>query len=282
MAWIISSLNKTRTAADPATNTRIRPPKIDGAVDYNVETEARISKELATLDINVVDYMIDVDRYRKYFHAAEYVSRYPEYYKFNRAEKSLEHFIAADILKLDKNDVYIDIASEHSPVPDIYTRLFGCKSYRQDLAYPPGLNGDRIGGDAANMPVGQEFATRMALHCSFEHFEGDADVKFIREVDRVLCDGGMLCCVPLYLFDTYAIQTDPDIAVREHVEFEPDAVVYCAEGWGNRHGRFYDPIHFKKRVVDSLGNMRLTVYHIQNTKDVDPSCYARFAFLIEK
>ena len=165
-------------------------------------------------------------------------------------------------------------------MPQIYGKLFGMRAYRQDIAYPAGLRGDTIGGDAAHMPVPDGFATRMCLHCSFEHFEGESDAGFVREAERVLRPGGALCVVPLYLAEEYAIQTDPEMAAG--VRFEPDAIVYGADGWGNRHGRFYDPEHLVSRVLRRAGAMTLRVYAIGNAPDVDPSCYVRFAMVMSK
>jgi SAM-dependent methyltransferase len=220
--------------------------------------------------------------YRRYFAAARYLEEYPDYYSFNRPEKSLEHYLAMKLLALQTDDVYIDVASEHSPAPDIYHRLFGVTAYRQDLSYRAGLHRDRIGGDAARMPVPDGFATKMALHCSFEHFEGESDIGFIRETWRVLRPGGAVCMVPLYLFEEYAVQTDPTIAVPARVAFEADATVYCARGWGNRHGRFYDPEHLVSRVAGNAAGMGLEIYRITSAEVVDPSCYVRFAMVIRK
>jgi hypothetical protein len=230
----------------------------------------------------VKTYEIDVADYRAYFDEAAYKEKYPNYYDFNLPEKSLEHYITARLLDLNPNDIYIDVASEGSPVPEIYNRLFGCTTYRQDLAYPEGLNGNAIGGDAAAMPIPDGFASKIALHCSFEHFEGESDIGFIREAGRVLRSGGSVCIVPLYLFDEYVIQTDPNVSVPEKVQFEDDAIVYCDPSWGNRHGRFYDPAHLMNRVHNHLNDLTLTVYRIANAKEVDQSCYVEFAALITK
>jgi SAM-dependent methyltransferase len=186
------------------------------------------------------------------------------------------------LLDPSENDVYVDIASEGSPVPEIYSNLFGTKVYRQDLAYPDGINENLIGGDAANMPVPDGFATKMALHCSLEHFEGTSDIGFIKEVSRVLSPGGSVCIVPLYLAKNYSIQTDPAVSVPSQVPFEEDAVLHCAFGWGNRHGRFYDPSHFISRIYQNLNGMTLSIYRIRNAQQVDPSCYVQFAALIQK
>jgi hypothetical protein len=39
-----------------------------------------------------------------------------------------------------------------------------------------------VGSDAAAMPLEDAFADRMALHCSFEHFEG-RDNRFVAEAE---------------------------------------------------------------------------------------------------
>jgi SAM-dependent methyltransferase len=241
-----------------------------------------IIRELRTRNFQIAELTLDARAYHAYMDAAQYRRLYPGYYSWNVSEKSLEHFVAAQVLGLTSYDVYIDIASEHSPAPEIYARLFGCVCYRQDLAYPAGLHGDRISGDAAAMPVPDGFASKMALHCSFEHFERDADIRFVREINRVLRPGGKVCIAPLYLFDKYAILTDPVVSVREKVVFDHDAVVYCKPGWGNRHGRFCDPNHLETPVKKHLGNLRLTIYRVKNARAMDSNCYMQFAAVITK
>jgi predicted O-methyltransferase YrrM len=262
--------------------SEITQPKKIGMVGYLPGAEDRSVRRLSQLGIDVRDYQIDVARYREYVAAARYREDFPHYYPFNLPEKSLEHYIAATLLEVNQHDVYIDIASQHSAVPYIYCRLFGAKTYRQDLAYPLGLNGDTIGGDASSMPVPDGFASKMALHCSFEHFEGDTDIGFIREVSRVLVPGGAVCIVPLYIAEEYCIQTDPVVAVASAVVFEDDATIYCADGWNNRYGRFYDPEHLVSRVRGNLNDLELEVYRITNASAADESCYARFAMVLRK
>jgi SAM-dependent methyltransferase len=278
-------------AADGATPERddfetayvkVRAPKKKGAIFHEPGAADRIVERLLKLGLTVRPYQVDAADYRRYVTGAGYHERFSDYHVFNRTEKSLEHYLAAKLLALDAHDLYIDVASEHSPAPDIYRRLFGLKAYRQDLAYRPGVHGNRIGGDAAHMPVPDGFATKMTLHCSFEHFEEESDIGFVREAGRVLRPGGMVCILPLYLFEEYAVQTDPEVAVREAVAFERDAIVYCARGWGNRHGRFYDPEHLASRIVSNAGGMEVDIYRIVNVEQIDRSCYVQFAMLLRK
>ena len=262
----------------------LREPKVKSAVPHDPRIQTEIIEKLKKDGFNVTNFEINVTGYRQYINDAKY-HNFPSYYGGGRAsnftEKSLEHYLAAKLLNLSKDDVYIDIANAYSPTPEIYHKLYGCKVYRQDLVFPEGVHGNVIGGDAGNMPLKDRFATKMALHCSFEHFEQDSDIRFIKEASRVL-RGGKLCILPLYLFNRYAIQTDPSALPKGGIPFESDAVLYCAKGWGNRHGRFYDVSHFTARIRNNLNGLNLTIYVVQNEKEVDSSCYVKFVALLEK
>lgn len=221
---------------------------------------------------------IDVPAYRQYVERAGYRGKYSDYYAGNQVEKSLEHFVGLTLLGVAKDDVFVDLASEHSPVPDIYRALTGCASYRQDIMYPAGIHGDRIGGDAAAMPVPDGFFTKATLTCSLEHFEQDADRGLFRELARVLRPGGKVCVAPYYCYEELAVQTDPVMSVPSNVPFDEGVTVYCAQGWNNRHGRFYSPRAFRERIMDAVGGaMRFDFHHLVNAHEVDASVYLRFA-----
>jgi hypothetical protein len=263
----------------------IREPKTEGRVIVGRPMIDKIVEDLKSQSISVSEIDVDVPDFRHYLDAADYPSHWP-YYDGGRApkfiEKALEHYLAARLLNLCPDDILIDVANDNSPAPEIYHTLYGCTSYRQDLTFRRGIKGARIGGDAQKMPVRDKFATKLSLHCSFEHFEGDSDMGFVREAARVLARGGRLCIVPLYLFERYAIQTNPALMPRGGIEFEPDAVVYCSRGWRNRHSRCYDVGHFFQRIVQNLGDLSLTIYVIRNEKEVDQSCYVKFTALFTK
>lgn len=266
---------------------RMPKPKVGSEEAAGWYVAAEIASRLRQAGITVEDYTIDFEGYRRYLTAAGY-GDYPNYYRGGTVqgigfeEKSLEHFVSFDLLGLSASDVYIDVASCSSPVPDIVRSLYGAGVYRQDLTFREGLEGDTIGGDAGDMPVPDGFATAMALHCSFEHFEGDADSRFIRESGRVLAPGGRLCILPLYLGTAYHVLTDPTVSWRKVPDFDREATVVCRERYHNRFGRCYDAKSFVERVVENLGDRSLTVYRVLNAREVDPSCYLAFAAVIEK
>lgn len=261
---------------------KVKEPKQKKPITYNPQVIEKITQDLKNNDFSVKHIRIDTAEYKQYMNYAQY-KNYPYYCNGGKSsifvEKSLEHFLALKFLDLNSDDVYIDIANSNSPVPEIYKSLRDCKTYRQDLRFPLGVNGNVIGGDAGNLPLTDGFVTKMALHCSFEHFENDSDIRFIKEANRVLKRGGKVCILPLYLFDKYAIQTDPACAL---LDIEKDVVCYCARGYSNRHARFYDVPHLISRIRDNLGDLKLTIYIVQNEKDIDSACYIKFIGLFEK
>ncbi len=264
----------------------LREPKVKSSLENapsKVQTEILVDA-FRERNISVVDFKIDIDDFRRYLENAGY-TRFLRYYNGGTAknfcEKALEHYLAAKVLGLSVTDVYIDVASSYSPVAEIYHRLFGCKTYRQDMIFPKGLKDDLIGGDACDMPIQDGFATKIALHCSFEHFEQDSDIRFIREANRVLKEGGKLCILPLYVSDEYAILTDPASLPKKGINFDSDAKLYCIRNWGERHARYYDPSHLVSRIINN-SSLMLTIYVVKNAKEVDNTCYVRFIALFEK
>lgn len=259
-----------------------RYPRVvsEGIDNVSPPRVARVLELARDAGIEFEPLLIDIDAYRHYFKTARYETRYPDYYRGNQPEKSLEHWIALRLLSIEPADVFIDIASENSPVPEIYWRLAGACSFSQDISYPPGIAGNQIGGDACAMPLPDGFAHKAALTCSLEHFEADGDVRLFAELARVLRPGGSVCVVPFYVYEEDATQTDPQVSLGADVPFDADTVIYCAEGWGNRHGRFYSPATFKHKIVDRFRNvLSFRFFHLINAGQVHPSVYARFALV---
>jgi hypothetical protein len=263
----------------------VRNPKKQGAVGLAQEDYKVIEEQLRILGFEIISYIIDVEDYRKYIEDAEYsIFQYYDGGKaFNFPEKSLEHYISSKMLKIKKNDIYIDIANDNSPVPEIYQKLFNCIAYRQDIIYDPGVTGNVIGGSAGAMPLANNFADKFSLNCSFEHFEGNEDISFLLESDRVLKKGGILVICPLYVNIKHSIQTDLfHVTNKEINTFDKEAVLYCTRGWNNRHGRFYEPLTLNSRVRKNCGSLKLKIVKVENAVDVDSSCYLKYIALFEK
>ncbi len=120
---------------------RIVRQAVDNTSPHVVE---QILRQAEILSIRPLS--IDLTAFEKYVTDAEYDRRYPEYYAGNLPEKSLEHYVAFHLLDLHEGEVFIDLASEHSPLSEIFERLTGARTYSQDIMYPDGIHGRRIGG----------------------------------------------------------------------------------------------------------------------------------------
>jgi SAM-dependent methyltransferase len=206
--------------------------------------------------------------------------RYPRFYAGGsidtggaREAKILEYFVSLQCLPVATRDIVIDVASERSVFPEMLRATTGARVFRQDLIYPPGIQRDRIGGSADQMPLSADFADKLFLHNSFEHFERDSDTKFIREAWRVLKPGGGVCIVPLYLSTRHQILTDPLVDTGD-VEWDPDAEIVERIGHHNRFGRCYSVATLAERVLEPARQcgFETTLYYFapddEDTNDV--------------
>jgi len=256
---------------------RLKNRIVEGAIN-NADPRClqEINKNLKKLGISLQTLEVRKENYREFFARAEYQERYPDYYRDNVFEKTFEHYLCYSLLNPGKEDIFVDIASEHSPLCEIFCRLTGCKSYSQDIMYMPGIHDRQIGCDASDIPVPDNFFTSAAATCSIEHFENDADIRFMIEMERILVPGGRVIIVPLYLFPASACQTDPRYSVPGNVHFDDEAVIYCAKDWGNRHGRFYSPETLFQRLIEPNRSMEFSVYSLKNQSEIDRSVYCRY------
>ena len=262
---------------------RIKNPVHTGPIRSDVEDwDEYMRGELTGRGIAVNDLYVHRNDYQRYLEQAQYQQRYPDYYPGNLLEKSLEHFISFKLLDCWEDDVLLDIASEQSPVHDIYSRLSGCVCYSQDIMYRTGIHGSKIGSSVESIPVPDGFFSKALATCSIEHFEGDSDILFMKEMQRVLKPSGRLVILPLYVATRSCAITDPRYALAGNVRFDEDAEVYCVENWGNRHGRFYSPVTLYERLVKDRVEMRFRIYDLRNPQEIDASIYCKFVLFCEK
>jgi SAM-dependent methyltransferase len=204
-------------------------------------------------------------------------------------QKALEHWasleLAASISErpLGPGDVLVDVASNGGPFVDVVRRLAGSRCYENDLQFPPGVHGDRIGGDAAAMPVDDGFADLMTLHCSFDHFEGPSDTGFVIESARVLKPGGRVVIVPLYLSDVYATKIDPRLRLRG-LRVDAGMHRFLMPGLEVRFSRLYDAKQLRTRVLGPARAVGLdaTVFRVEGGSDLVTGSYLNFALVLER
>ena len=178
----------------------------------------------------------------------------------------------------------VDIAACTSPFSELVKDFFPLQTtYQQDLIYPAGIHGRRIGGWAHELHLPDASVDAVTLHCSLEHFEGNSDTRFFQELERVLKPRGRAIILPFYLANTYTFHVDPafNLLKGHRPDVDPRAQLrYCS--WKQYFSRHYDPIALRKRVLHQAPSLNLKLYRVENFKEVDASCYLRFIGVFEK
>ncbi|MBW1999063.1 MAG: hypothetical protein JRJ29_14010 [Deltaproteobacteria bacterium] len=241
----------------------------------------QIKSDLERAGVTVLPYRVDVGDFKIWLEKASFPKNYVDSYGSVFVEKALEHYVGAQLLQLRKDDVLIDVAAAHSPWFEIAERIYGCTAYALDLIFKPGVNDKRIGSDATDMPIPDGFATKLALHCAFETFEGDSDTRLLPEACRVLAEGGQMVILPLYMHNLYFADSSP-LADRRGLDYQGAQRIWRDDGYAVRFSRKYSVNAFLNRVVNHLGDLKLKIYYIENEKEVHSRCYLKFAASFEK
>lgn len=176
-------------------------------------------------------------------------------------------------LELKSGEILINIASEHSTVEEIISNLTGCIGYSQDIIYNNGIHGYKIGGNDTEIPVPDSDFNAAIATCSIEHFENDSEIQFMNEMGQILTPGDRIIIIALYLYHEYACQNDRKYSIPRDVHFDNNAVIYCANRWGNKHRRFYSP---KSLLKDSLSPIKKIEDFFEKFEKVHPSTYRKF------
>ena len=183
-------------------------------VDYN-----KIRYELSSRKIEVAPFTVDTDQFHGWLRKTAFPKSYIDSLEGVFLEKALEYYVGQELLDLRKNDVLIDVAAGQSPWVKMVQRHIGCKAYSLDLAYEAGIHDERIGADATAIPLPDGSVTKMGLHCSYETFEGRSDINFLKEAERVLTPGGKMVILPLYLHNSFFVDSSP-WADRRDIDYD--------------------------------------------------------------
>lgn len=278
---VIQSLQKNLTVSSPDDEARLALERLPNTARFAPKPKISIEPIVAEFrrrDLPVQEAIVDFGEYETWYAKTDYPANYPKYVKEfpvggTLNQKAMQHYLSIDLLGLKAGDVYMDIASSNSVFPDIALRQVGvARAYRQDLSYAKGVHGDRVGGDAADIPLPDASLNHMALHCSWEHFEGTSDIGLLQESARVLKKGGRICVIPLYMANEFLIQTSLCMwrrgAELDVPGLDPEATLYVQEGLRQRCMRSYSPQMLKEKIFAAVpDSLRLEIHHFKNWED---------------
>ncbi len=261
--------------------------KTDKSNRFSDSVEKVWSDLQKTQYLSLKEYKVDVGKFEEYIKATKMY--YQNYYeggltgwKEHKKEKLLQHFLSFELLGINSDDVFIDVASNTSPVKDIVKDKYKIPSYKMDLAFEPGIHGESIGCDASDTGLADNFVSKMTLHCSFEHFAYGSDIGFIKESARILKVGGKVLIAPFYLIDKYCIFQDPTLECSLSIKDKEGAQIRYVRNLKVSYARFYSLDSFKERILSNCNNLQPTLYKINLDGLNKDGCYCHYILLLEK
>lgn len=240
----VQTINTPKTALSEGDPTRQSYHKQHRDVKQMVAQFRSLHVPLEEKTIDVADFMRWMEDFR------ELTDRYQ---KMGNVciEKCLEHYLAAALLGLKPGDNYIDVAGSASNFAEIL-RKREINAYKLDIAYPKGIHGIQIGADAGNTQLADRSIQGMSLQCAFECFEGDADIRFIQESQRVLKPGGRVVITPLYVDSIYHNITS-SLCDQSQIRFDDGALkVWRDDQYKAPFSRHYSPQAFRDRILKQI------------------------------
>ena len=253
-------------------------PKYANPTPTELET---IERDLIALGVTIHDYAPSAEAF-KAFQAEKWFP--PDYHGGLHSgvwnEKLLEHWIASETLGLmnySPNDIYVDVAAANSPWAQALRERKGIPAYAIDLgevgkAYRH-LSYYRV-ENATKTTFADASVKGASLHCAYEMFMGEDDMRFIHEVARILQPGGKVVILPLYTHTHYCAYATPeyfgkgysDPAAKEYIRWD------CG---GIPSSRKYGAAMLKRRVLDpieSLG-LRYQLLALRNKAELGSNIY---------
>ena len=219
-------------------------------------------KSCCDLSVDCLDF--DKARYEQWV-----LSFFPEWQKrFGHIlnKKIIELFVTYQILDLHEEDEYMDAAGGINTYAD---RIKCKRRYLQGITVSSELESafgneiDYIQGDAAKIDLSDESLTKISSHHSFEHFQGNSDSDFIKEVQRLLKVGGKCCIIPIFIADKYV-----EVSRSNKHQYHYDAnSTYIIDSTARITGgatcgdyaRIYDISSFNKRVIDQIDREKFNI-----------------------
>ena len=172
---------------------------------------------------------IPEDRFLDWVKAADYETAAPHWwsqYSKMLYKKIFEHYASIELVNMSPGGTYLEAASCASPFYRVIRDTHDvAMCYRQDLTHIAGVRGDTIGSDAGAIPLPDAGLDGIVTHNSWEHFEGDSAIGFIRECARLLKPGRKFCIIPLIFREQTEIWTSPSCWLTKYVN-APDFPIF--------------------------------------------------------
>jgi hypothetical protein len=260
-----------------------------GSITADASTDVLwMQLEQVAAECGAASRVVSLSKQLKMSDGGLYWQRYGKHYTHvgQGREKALEHALTFELLDISRVRRYCDVAAATSPIEHALIAEWSQVEYwKQDMLYETDMSRKIIGGPAQAMQgVKSGFFDALTLHCSFEHFNGAADVEFLTEVDRVLSPIGACLILPLYVGATHRVFFDPTtVSVEQVSKYDLEGELRPVYGFRQEHGRYYSPESLAARLLKQLPpTLIATLIRFTEQDAVDPSIYLNFALVLHR
>lgn len=195
----------------------------------------------------------------------KYFSDWQNHFNDIQYKKLIEFYTTHTLLEPRPNDVFMDAAGGSYT----YLNSLQCKTrIVQDINISDefkarfGKEIEYIESNASKIGLPNESVDKISSHHSFEHFQADSDILFIKEVQRLLRVNGKCCIIPIFIANRYVDLTDTftfkKFDVRSRRVIDPTATIPGGKTCGN-YARIYDLKAFQKRVINNINMTKFKV-----------------------
>ncbi len=187
-----------------------------------------------------------------------------------RHKKLIEFYSTFRLLKTQASDVFMDAAGGRNS----YLKDLKCKKrFLQDIKISTdvksrlGKDVEYIEGDVGHLSLPSESVDKISCHHSFEHFQADSDILFIKEIQRLLRVDGKCAIIPIFFADLYLELTDIFSFKRKHDNgsrfiIDPTATIPGGRSCGN-YARIYDIKAFQERIINNVDTTKFKVIIVE-------------------
>ncbi|MFH0911472.1 MAG: methyltransferase domain-containing protein [Planctomycetota bacterium] len=180
-------------------------------------------------------------------------------------KKAVEFFFSSEILDVRPEDRLLDAAGGRSGYLDAIRATRRCEHLHLHDHIYSGMRLDPdgtsvVGGDIGAIALPEGRLDKIACHHAFEHFQGDKDTAWIREIGRLLAPGGRACIIPIFIADRFVECWNIDrVGVFDSAaRLVIDKTASIPGGDEDGHfARFYDPAALRRRILKAAEAARL-------------------------
>lgn len=213
-----------------------------------------------SLEIDLIDYGKWVD---------EFFPDHVTAFGTKEHKKLLELYVSWSLLEIEGEHVYMDAAGgKFSYVGKITAsrKIMQDIDFAQEVIDSAGTEVEFIKCSAAKIDLEDSSVDRISCHHSIEHFQQNADVDFMNELQRILKPRGKAVIIPIFISDKHYLITDlPNFKFwKEEGEILVDRLAGLPGGpRSGNFSRVYSIDSLQSRLLDAIDTKKFKCSIVQ-------------------